>query len=280
MILDDLPQTSGAFRSLDELARCLAEVAIRAGAIALHYFNSGCEIEQKRDGSPVTLADTETQRYLCYQLGSHFPGLPICGEEDPQVSLVGTDRAYFLLDPVDGTKEFIKGTSEWTVNIGLILDGRPIVGAVALPAEGIVFWGGTKAFRSAYRDAGVVDPQPIHVREPNLRALRALCSRDHQGRDVEGLLERLNVTDTLAAGSSLKSLRIAEGDADLYPRLGTTMAWDTAAAHAVLLSAGGDLFDCDGSALRYDPARLRNPHFVAFGQTRLPNTIVAALRVA
>lgn len=273
-----LPDTLSGFSSRDELARHLAEVAIAAGEIAMQYFAHGCKVDAKHDGSPVTAADIDTQRFIAQQLQVTCAAVPICGEEEGQSDVTSAAKVFFAVDPVDGTKEFIKGTGEWTVNIGLIADGRPIAGAVAIPAERQIFWGGTTACRSTYHQGKIAPGTFIHVRSVKPHAMTALCSRDHYGREAEALLTRLGVTDKHAAGSSLKMLRIAAAEADIYPRFGATMAWDTAAAHAILLAAGGDLFTVDGQRLTYDSARLRNPSFIAIGAKTLPADVFAALR--
>jgi 3'(2'), 5'-bisphosphate nucleotidase len=262
----------------DALARDLADIAVVAGHVALRFFGTDCAVDAKQDGSPVTEADRQTQRTIAESLRLKYPALPICGEEDEPTAAPGGMGEYFLVDPVDGTKEFIRRSTEWTVNIGLVSQGRPVAGAVSVPAQGLVYWGGTAAWSGKIRDLRIEQIQSIRTQVTEVGPLRALCSRDHKAPQIDVLFRRLGIAQPLTAGSSLKMLRIASGEADVYPRFGVTMAWDTAAGHAILMAAGGDLFACDGKALTYDPQRLRNPSFIAFGAKSLPDSIITALR--
>ncbi|MEM9840412.1 MAG: 3'(2'),5'-bisphosphate nucleotidase CysQ, partial [Pseudomonadota bacterium] len=181
------------------------------------------------------------------------------------------------VDPLDGTKDFLKGTDEFTVNIALIVDGEPVAGVVTVPATGTLYVGevGKGATRQAYDfDTGEPkgDPEPISVREKPESGLIAMTSASHGNEETQKMLERLGVADVMPAGSSLKFCAIADGRADIYPRLGRTMEWDTAAAHAVLRAAGGEVYVFDnqerGAPLRYgkEERGFDNPHFLAIGK--------------
>ena len=272
---DDL--TVNADPGRDRLALDLAILAGKAGQIALAIFHEDRTSTSKLDGSPVTRADVETQAFIVQGLQDLLPGVHILAEEAGFSEVELPCDQYLLVDPLDGTKEFIRGTTEWTINIGLVRCGEVVAGAVALPASDTVYWGGARAFRGQTIAGAIIDQVPIQTRAPAENDLVAICSRDHSGPEVEELLQVLQIKQTISAGSSLKMLRIAEGCADIYPRLGPTMGWDTAAAHSVLRAAGGGLFRLDGTPLTYASSRNRNPSFVAFGVSKLPNRIVDAL---
>ncbi len=177
---------------------------------------------------------------------------------------------FFLVDPLDGTKEFIAKRGDFTVNIALVRDGLPVMGVVFAPANEKLFVGDVargQAFRAAQRP----DPQHVPVREPitvrpvPARGLTAVASRSHSNAETDDYLARNNVVDRVSVGSSLKFCLVAAGEADVYPRLGTTMEWDTAAGHAVLAAAGGKVLTLEGAPLRYGKPEFRNPHFIASG---------------
>lgn len=250
----------------------LVELAHRAGAAILEVYHRDGDIavEQKGDNSPLTEADKRSHEVIVAGLAAMQPARPIVSEEDdggsrdPSVPLTGD---YWLVDPLDGTKEFVKRTGEFTVNIALVRDGVPVAGVVYAPVLGVT-WVGT--IQGAERWEGD-RREPIRVTEPaNARAMRVVASRDHAGPAVKALLEQLPGASTLSMGSSLKFCLIAEGRADLYYRDGPTMPWDTAAAHAVLSAAGGEVFAQSGAPLRYLMPRVLNPYFVALGDIAFP----------
>jgi 3'(2'), 5'-bisphosphate nucleotidase len=185
-----------------------------------------------------------------------------------------TDHTFFLVDPLDGTREFIHKRPEFTVNIGLVQGGRPVFGVVYAPASGLLFATigagvAAEAIMPVEMDeAGLASLAwtPIRAREPNGGALVALESFSHRSPETSDVLARYRISETRCAGSSLKFCLIARGDADLYPRIGPTCEWDTAAAHAVLAAAGGSVLTLDGAPLAYGKApRYLNPHFIAWG---------------
>jgi 3'(2'), 5'-bisphosphate nucleotidase len=257
--------------TMDVSTDALAGLAVEAGAAILEvYHRAGTmAVERKGDDSPLTEADRAAHAVIVAGLARLTPDIPIVSEEDgfagdPATVVTGD---YWLVDPLDGTKEFLKRTGEFTVNIALVRDGVPVAGVVYAPVLGVTWittdrgaerWeGGTKA--------------AIHVTVPVVESsLRVVASRDHAGPAVRALLDRLPGASTLSMGSSLKFCLVAEGRADLYYRDGPTMPWDTAAAHAVVAAAGGEVFAIGGAPLRYHAPRVLNPHFVALGDRALP----------
>ncbi len=261
---------------MDDLLAVMEEAARSAGAAALHVRGEGVSAELKADRSPVTRADRLAEAIILERLAAAFPGIPVIAEEAHSAGLV-PDRLgsrFFLVDPIDGTREFVAGRDEFTVNIALVADGRPAAGMVFVPALDELYVGSPEG---AFRSAGTGGPEPISVRAPD-GPLVALASRSHRTEATDDWLARHGVSTVLAVGSSLKFCRLAEGAADLYPCLGTTMEWDTAAGQAVLEAAGGRVTQPDGSPLRYGKRGraglpdFRNPAFVAFAALSLPST--------
>jgi 3'(2'), 5'-bisphosphate nucleotidase len=229
-------------------------------------------VRTKSDATPVTDADQAAEAVILEALVPLLPGIPVVAEEamsggsEPALGEVATAR-FWLVDPLDGTKEFLSRNGEFTVNIALIESGRPRLGVVHLPALGITYAGGTPG--TATMAHGGEAPKPIAARQTPADGAIVLASRSHGDQAaLDSFLADEHVAARLAAGSSLKFCRIAEGIADLYPRLGRTMEWDTAAGHAVLTAAGGSVSTLDGEMLRYGKPGFENPHFVARGRPR------------
>ncbi|MEM1409444.1 MAG: 3'(2'),5'-bisphosphate nucleotidase CysQ [Pseudomonadota bacterium] len=255
----------------------MTQAAIKASRLILEIYESGAEARAKSDGSPVTEADEKGEEAILEILAAEVPGIPVIAEEAMAGGAVAkASERFFLVDPLDGTKEFVTGTGEFTVNIALIENGVPVAGVVAVPAEDSLFVGdvGNGATKQMYdfaKGTAQGDPEPISVRQRPESGALAMTSRSHGSEETQKMLQRLGVTDVLAAGSSLKFCAIAEGKADLYPRLGRTMEWDTGAAHAVLKAAGGEVYVFDnqerGEPLRYgkEERGFDNPHFLAVG---------------
>lgn len=257
---------------LPALCNIIRRIAVGAGEITLNYYDQLLpdDIERKDDGSPVSLADKEAEIYIQKQLQDMLPDVPFIGEEASDAgrlpSLEG-ERYFWLVDPLDGTKEFITGGEDFTVNIALIRGNAPILGVVYAPVTGILYAGheGAPAIRWS-EDTG--KDKTIKVRRPENNGLVVVTSRSHgDAQRIESFLQDFKIKKTLKKGSSLKICAIAEGKADIYPRLGPTCEWDTAAGHAVLKAAGGVLTDLDGDELTYGGARPKflNPEFVAAG---------------
>lgn len=244
-------------------------LAHAAGEAILPFWRAGVEVTAKADDSPVTAADLAAHHVLLDGLTALDPSIPILSEEDaniPQAVRAGWTR-WWLVDPLDGTKEFISGSEEFTVNIALIEQGRVVFGVVSMPTSGRCYYGG--AGLGAWRaDADVVVPISVRNTPPAGEALTVVASRRHsspeQERLLAGLSEQLGELQLTSVGSSLKFCLLAEGAADCYPRLAPTSQWDTAAAQGVLEGAGGVVLQLDGKPFSY-PAResLLNASFLA-----------------
>jgi len=263
---------STAARPADLLPAVLDAVAA-AGTAILEVYAAGHEVEYKSDESPITRADRAAHEVLSARLGRLTPSIPVLSEEaeaSHDHAVRGAWRQLWLVDPLDGTKEFINRNGEFTVNVALVRDHRPVLGVVAAPALGLTYYAaeGTGAFRR--RDGAA--PEPIRVR-PAANPLVVVGSRSHRGSSLDAVLARLGAHELRPMGSALKFCLVAEGSADFYPRLGPTSEWDTAAAQAVLEVAGGAVTTLDGAPLRYNEREtLLNPHFLAFGDAARPWT--------
>ena len=255
------------FSSKRRLLDAACEIARRAcHAILEVYGRAELVVERKSDDSPLTEADRVAHDIICRGLAELDAGVPILSEEsrpqDPATRRAWT--CYWLVDPLDGTKEFLKRNGEFTVNIALVEGERAMLGAVYAPVldrmySGVVGLG-------AWRTDGSAPPQPIAVRAHAVVPLRVVGSRSHPSPELAAYLAALPEHDMADMGSSLKICLVAEGAADIYPRLGPTSEWDTAAAQAILESAGGRMIDPAGRPLRYNSKDdLLNPHFLAFG---------------
>jgi 3'(2'), 5'-bisphosphate nucleotidase len=249
---------------LTSLRDHLIAAAYEAGAAIMQVYGSDFAATRKADHSPVTEADVAAEKLILAALQKCAPDIPVVAEEQAAAEGVPQQiaRRFFLVDPLDGTKEFVARNGEFTVNIALVENGKPILGVVYLPALDEMYAGhGNAAIR---RKGGRTEA--IAARALPADGAVMTISRSHAAKElvkVEELGE--HVAGTIVAGSSLKFCRIAEGAADLYPRFGPTMEWDTAAGHAVLLAAGGSVATLDGAPLIYGKAGLRNPHFIARG---------------
>jgi 3'(2'), 5'-bisphosphate nucleotidase len=256
-------------RSLGAVADALIPVIHTAGAEVMSVYDSDFKVETKGDNSPVTAADSRAEAVILAALDRLAPEIPVVAEESVAAGRVPTvgDGPFWLVDPLDGTKEFIKRNGEFTVNIGLIQNRRPVLGLVLAPALDILYIGHGPGTARRVTARG---EEPIRCRRPDPAGLMVLGSRSHgDGGAMDAFLARYPVASRVTAGSSLKFCRLAEGTADLYPRLAPTCEWDTAAAHAVLLAAGGHVTTESGAPLHYAKnARFLNPHFIARGAWR------------
>jgi len=258
-------------RDLNDLALALLPTVARAGAAIMRIYDGAFTVQHKEDDSPLTLADLESQRIILEDLTRLTPGVPVLSEESAHAPWAErrewTD--LWVVDPLDGTREFVKRNGEFTINIALVVNHEPLLGLVAAPARGLLYWGaaGIGAFT---RHCG--EPQAaIHVAPPQ-QPLRVLGSRSHPSAQTQGYLARLRPHIVSGMGSSLKFCLVAEGKAELYARFGPTSEWDTAAGQAVLEAAGGHVTRIDGPRLRYNCREsLLNGDFVAFSDpTVLP----------
>jgi len=253
-----------------ELMMQVAEITQRAGAEIMKIYATDFDVETKGDASPVTAADKAAEAIILPALQNELALLfPIVSEEAASEGDIPdvTATPFWLVDPLDGTKEFISRNGDFTVNIGLIENGTPVLGAVYAPAHDTTYIGGAPGAFVDIKGSGYT---AISCRKFPNTGLTALVSRSHRSPETDTYLERFTIAEDVSAGSSLKFCRIAEGVADLYPRLGRTMEWDTAAAHGVLKYAGGHVETLDGKPLAYGKPGLDNPHFVAYGDGQLP----------
>jgi len=253
-------------RATDETLLALARTLAQEAAEIINIIRErGFETEIKSDHSPVTEADRAAETHILAGLRTHAPHIPAIGEEEYAAGIhTAPGEEFWLVDPLDGTREFAANRDDFTVNIGLIRNGVPILGAVALPAYNQLYIGGRGL--GAYRiDAH--GTHPISVAPPPPEGARVLASR-HYANDpqLEKWLGSRRIAWTRNLGSSVKFVRVAEGEADLYPRLGTTMEWDTAAPQAIVEAAGGRIVTDDGTDLRYGKPGWRNPHFLCMGK--------------
>jgi 3'(2'), 5'-bisphosphate nucleotidase len=244
-----------------KLLKALQLLVHQAGeAIMQVYQTADFGIETKKDDSPVTKADLDAHYILVGGLAQLTPHIAIVSEEDStSLEVPQQNNCYWLIDPLDGTKEFINRNGEFTVNLALIEDNRPSLGFVSTPVDKTLYWGGKQLGSWRLRDSSLELLQTQASHNP----IRVVASKSHLNEDTRDFITNLGDTQLIQAGSSLKLLRIAEGSADIYPRLAPTSEWDTAAAQAVLEGAGGQVTKVDGSPMEYGKTDILNPHFVA-----------------
>jgi len=254
------------------MLQSLIHSAQRAGAAIMAVYATDFAVRDKADASPVTIADEAAEKILLADLAQIAPGVPVVAEEAVAAGHVPViaDR-FFLVDPLDGTREFVSHRDEFTVNIALIEAGEPVLGVVFAPARRELYWGDVRAGR-----AGVIDADPdgtmpslgasIAARVAPARGLTAVASRSHRTPETDAFLTNYSIAEFRSIGSSLKFCLVAAGQADIYPRIGTTMEWDTAAGHAVLAAAGGRVTGLAGEPFRYGKPGFKNGNFVAWGR--------------
>jgi 3'(2'), 5'-bisphosphate nucleotidase len=262
------------------LVEALLPAVLAAGRIEMRHFKSGVEVSTKADTTPVTVADHEAEDVLTAALHHAMPGVPVIAEEAVAAGLIpATEDAFFLVDPLDGTRAFIKGSPEFTINIGLVVAQRPVFGIIYAPALNELY--ATVGPRESVEAEIAPDDTAetltsakltrLATREPDREALVAFASRSHASQSTDEFLERLPIAEKRKASSSLKFCLIARGEADLYARLGQTSEWDTAAGHAILAAAGGCVTTLEGEPLLYGKrdGGFANPHFIAWGREPL-----------
>lgn len=268
----------------------LLDLAIGAGQEILAIYDAPEQAASvKADGSPVTAADEAAEKVILARLAEWFPAVPVVAEEAVEAGKLPEVRdRYFLVDPLDGTKEFINRNGQFTVNIALIEGGAPVFGVVFAPALGEIYWGGSLpsdlaegeqeggAFKASVADGILSDVAAISVRVPPVEGLTVLASRSHLSPETAEFIEKFKVAERVSVGSSLKLCWVATGQADLYPRLAPTMQWDIAAGDAVLRAAGGDVLEAETWSSRvYEvptgavKSDLLNPYFVAVSKRAL-----------
>jgi len=255
-------------KALETLVDPIIETMLAAGRVVMEVYHSDFEVFGKADASPVTEADRQGEEVIQAALEKLAPEIPMVGEEAksegkcPDIS----GGTFWLVDPLDGTKEFIKKGQDFTVNIGLIKDGKPVMGFVLAPAMGKLYWGivGQGAWIADAHGDHISGKRPITARKADPDNLVIVASKSHRSPELEAWLSHFPAAEHVSIGSSLKFCLLATGEADLYPRLGPTCEWDTAAAHAVLLAAGGEVDAPDGAPLGYgkDLRTFLNPWFL------------------
>ena len=249
-----------------ELLEPLVELATAAGDRILEVYATDFDVQHKGDESPLTLADLASQRTIVAGLRELAPDIPLLSEEGGLPPFTERRRwhRYWLVDPLDGTKEFVNRNGEFTVNIALIVNGSPVLGVVHVPVQQTTYTGCEG--HGADKRIGAGKPMKIRVAKRAALPPRVVGSRSHRGASLDSFLDRLGTFDMVSMGSSLKFCVVAEGGADVYPRLGPTSEWDTAAAQAVVEQAGGKVVTADGESLAYNRKEdILNPWFVVIG---------------
>jgi len=253
--------------SYAKLVELLVPVARRAGAAIMEVHRECASAQTKADGSPVTEADLAAEAIILAALKALTPHIPVVSEENAASHAGKAPVRFWLVDPLDGTKEFLKaaGKGAFTVNIALIDNGYPVLGIVFAPALGRMFWG---ARNLGAREASGESTREIGVREVPASGPVAVASASHRDAETDDWLKANRIGQTVSIGSSLKFCLVAAGEADVYPRFGPTMEWDTAAGDAVLRAAGGATADVSGKPFAYGKAGYRNSGFIAYGRWR------------
>ncbi len=251
----------------------LRRIAEEAGRAILDRYDDEVPVDYKADDSPLTQADRAAHHLIVGRLRAAFPDVPVLSEESPpeEIAERRSWSRFWLVDPLDGTKEFIKKTGQFTVNIALVEDGEPVQGVVYVPAQRVTYFAERGA--GAFRQNGDGAPRRIEVRTAKPKQLTVVASRDHAGPEVAAILAKMAeagvAVEAASMGSSLKFCLVAEGAADLYPRTVPTMEWDTAAAQCIVETAGGQVTTLGGERLRYNKESLRNPAIMTVGDPAL-----------
>ena len=251
----------------------LTDIVIRAGAAILAVNRSAMKVDGKTDGSPVTEADLAADLVIAEGLARVVPDIPSLSEERAAQAALPYQGSFFLIDPLDGTKEFVAGRNEFTVNLALVTDGTPLLGIVGAPALGLIWRGivGHGAERLTMRDGAAPRVEPIHTRPcpPRGAPWTVAVSRSHGDERTEAFIAARSGAVRAVLGSAVKFGRVAEGGVDIYPRLSPTCEWDVAAGHAVVTAAGGRITDSKGAALQFGlgAADFIVPEFIAWGDS-------------
>jgi 3'(2'), 5'-bisphosphate nucleotidase len=252
-------------------------IAREAGKATLEFFQGDFQVETKQDDSPLTCADRASHELIVQRLQELTPAIPVLSEESTpeEISERRGWKRFWLVDPLDGTKEFVKGTGEFTVNIALVEEGRSVLGVVHQPTQNLTYWAAKG--QGAFRRCAMDPPTSITTRRARKETLALTLSVSHASEGMMRLLARHPEWSVRQAGSSLKFCLVAEGAVDVYPRMGPTMEWDTAAAQCVVEEAGGVLLDLEGNPFRYNKVSLRNPSLICLGDPQFDwQSLVAA----
>ncbi len=269
--------------SHQQLASVLLPAVLEAARIELRYFRGDFAVQRKADSSPVTIADQEAEVVILAALDLIAPQVPVIAEEQYSAGIVpDVDGTLFLVDALDGTRAFVKGNIDFTINVALIVERQPMFGIILLPATGDLYvTTGPSAVGHAVIDVQAdpsmeeIDFKAVHTRTPDPHALVVSLSNSHPSKRLEQELASIPISARVEAGSSLKFCRVAEGKADFYPRLGSICEWDIAAGHAIVKAAGGEVTELDGGQLLYGnhENNYRTPPFVAWGEEQLKRTV-------
>lgn len=245
-----------------ELLESARAIARTTGILIMRYYQGERRARQKEDRTPVTEADIAAHHAILEQLRKLTPDIPVVSEEGEGQAL--PTARYWLVDPLDGTKSFVRGSGEFTVNIALMENNYPMLGAIYAPLHGMDYYG--SAGERAWRCATNAIPEPIQCRLVDMQGLNLVESHAHLSPKMESFLKPYRIAQRSPVASAIKFCWVAEGRADMYPRLGPTMEWDTAAGHAIVLGAGGSVERLDGAPLTYGKPGWQNPHFVVWGR--------------
>ena len=253
-------------KNIEHTLEQLIDISRRAGLAILEWYEGDMGVTRKADDSPLTKADLASHELIHAELKRRWPDIPVLSEESADIPWEVRKKwqQYWLVDPLDGTKEFINRNGEFTVNIALIRDHQAVMGIVHVPVTDVSYFGEINT--GAWRQQGASGAETIRVKQPAAKPAIIVGSRSHANPELVNQLERLGSHELVSMGSSLKFCRIAEGLADFYPRTGPTCEWDTAAAQAVVEAAGGQVVKTDGSPLLYNRKEAYlNPYFFVFG---------------
>ena len=249
-----------------ETIQSVIDIANLAGDAIMSIYNTDFDYELKDDNSPLTKADIASNQIIINELERMNPSYPILSEESSEIEFDERSQwdKYWLVDPLDGTKEFLKKNGEFTVNIAFIENNTPVFGVIRVPAKSVTYWGGSDIGSMKKIDGKEVEK--INVSNIKSEKLKVISSRSHKNEILNLYLNKLGSIEEVNVGSSLKFCLLAEGKADFYPRLGPTSEWDTAAAQAVVEGAGGSVKDLSGVRLQYSKKEILNPHFIVRGK--------------
>jgi 3'(2'), 5'-bisphosphate nucleotidase len=252
--------------TLSDFLPTICQLARKAGAAILEKYEQGFSVTTKDDRTPLTEADMAAHHIIVDALTELTPDIPVLSEESEDIPFTTrqTWQRYWLIDPLDGTREFISRNGEFTVNIALIEDGMSILGVIYCPVKDLMFYAARGA--GAFRERAPDTPTPIHTRNAPTEVISVAGSRSHAGESLNNFLSKIPKVELLSLGSSLKSCLVAEGAVDIYPRFGPTSEWDTGAAQCIVEEAGGQVLTLDMQPLRYNTKEsLLNPHFIVIG---------------
>ena len=243
----------------------ILQICREAGAKIMEFYSQPIEVIEKEDHSPLTQADLAANSHITQALEQFYPDIPVVSEENAEKSNIEASQnpCFWLVDPLDGTKSFIKKTGEFTVNIALVEDGRPTMGFIYVPAQGVSYFTGENG--KVYTQKDGEEAVEISTRPEPADGVVVVASKSHSSQETVDYINTLHVKERRSAASSLKLCLVAEGKADIYPRFGRTMEWDIAAGQAILEKAGGSVYTLEGKPLRYGKPGLDNPNFVAKG---------------